>query len=118
MFPKEGKKRHQGPDIGHGDAAFRSAIAGALRRELGSTHQTVKTVMRWTGASERTVKHWLAATHEPRGRHLIALARHSDGVLVCFLRAAHRQQIAVGLRWLGLRALLVELLEAMDGDDG
>ena len=37
-------------------ARYRQAIADALRRELGPTHQAIKTVMRWTGASERTAK--------------------------------------------------------------
>lgn len=36
--------------------AYRKAITDALRRELGPTHQAIKTVMRWTGASERTAK--------------------------------------------------------------
>jgi hypothetical protein len=55
-------------------------IAAALRRDLGSTHQAIKTVMRWTGASERTVKNWFAARSGPSGEHLVALIHHSDEV--------------------------------------
>ncbi len=39
---------------------YAAAIASALRRDLGDTHRAVKTVARWTGASERTVKNWFA----------------------------------------------------------
>src|SRR3546814_2028914 len=50
---------------------FRSSEA--LVGHLGQTHQAVKIVMRWTGASERSVKHWLAGVHAPRGMHLLGL---------------------------------------------
>ena len=47
--PKMGTTVHLDAD----QAAYRKAIADTLRRELGPTHQAIKTVMRWTGASER-----------------------------------------------------------------
>jgi hypothetical protein len=57
MLPKTGKKLHgRSRASGTGDGPFEQAIAIALRSELGLTHQAVKTVMVWTGASERTVK--------------------------------------------------------------
>ena len=88
MFPKRGKELHRGT-LGSGvDAEFEQAIAAALKGELGSTHRAIKTVMGWTGASERTVKHWFAGTHGPSGQYLIALARHSDAVMMYFLVAA------------------------------
>jgi hypothetical protein len=46
--------------------------------------------MRWTGASERTVKYWFAGERGPSGDHLIALARHSDAVLYVVLALAGR----------------------------
>ena len=57
---------------------FPVAIAYALKSELGSTHQAVKTIRRWTGAGERTVKNWLAGISGPSGQHLADLIRHSD----------------------------------------
>jgi len=66
----------------------RSAIA--LRDELGSTHRAIKTAMRWTGASERTVKYWIAGERGPSGEHLIALARHSDIIFRMVLMLADR----------------------------
>lgn len=79
----------------HRDASrsgYRLAIAAALIEDLGLTHRAVKTAMRWTGASERTVKYWLAGERGPSGCHLIALARHSDAVLMAILVMADRLQ--------------------------
>ncbi len=71
-------------------ARYRQAIADALRRELGPTHQAIKTVMRWTGASERTAKYWLSGERGPSGEHLIRLARQSDAVLITILTMSER----------------------------
>lgn len=86
IVPKTGKMMHLEADV----AAYRSAIAIALRDELGLTHRAVKTAMRWTGASERTVKYWMAGERGPSGEHLIALARHSDIVFHMILLLADR----------------------------
>lgn len=75
----------------HADqAADRKAIADILRREPGPRHQAIKTVMRWTGASERTAKYRLSGKRRPSGEHLILLAQHSDAVLVTILTMAGR----------------------------
>lgn len=111
MFPKMGKKLHEGRG---GDDEFRHAVAEALRRELGTTHQAIKTVMRWTNASERTVKHWFAGTHGPSGYHLVTLACHSDAVLTCFLLAAGRPQLFVGLKWASIRPMLMDIVHTID----
>lgn len=71
-------------------ARYRTAVADALRQELGPTHQAIKTAMRWTGASERTAKYWLSGERGPSGEHLILLAQHSDAVLVTILTMAKR----------------------------
>ena len=69
---------------------YRTAIAMALREELDDTHRAIKMAMRWTGASERTVKYWFSGERGPSGDHLIALARHSDAVLYVVLALAGR----------------------------
>ena len=71
-------------------APYREAVAAALIQELGLTHRAVKTAMRGTGASERTVKYWLSGERGPSGEHLIALAQHSDAVLLVILALAGR----------------------------
>lgn len=72
-------------------ADYRAAIAMALRAELGATHRAIKSAMRWTGASERTVKYWFAGERGPSGEHLVSLTRHSDTVLFVLLALADRQ---------------------------
>jgi hypothetical protein len=86
VVPKKGTTVHVSAD----QAGYRKAIAAALRAELGQTHQAVKTAMRWTGASERTVKYWLSGERGPSGEHLIVLAQHSDAVLLTILAMAER----------------------------
>ena len=89
VVPKTGTNVPREADV----ADYRSAIAAALRDELGLTHRAIKTLMRWTGASERTVKYWLAGERGPSGHHLIALARHSDAVLFVVLALAGRHVV-------------------------
>lgn len=84
--PKMGTDVHLDAD----QAAYRRAIADVLRRELGPTHQAIKTLMRWTGASERSAKYWLSGERGPSGEHLIQLAMHSDAVLMMILTMADR----------------------------
>ncbi|QXX76121.1 hypothetical protein [Methylovirgula sp. HY1] len=114
MPPKTGKKLHRGPGGRDRREKFEQGISTALKSELGPTHRAVKTLMSWTGASERTAKHWLAGTHGPSGRHLIQLARHSDAVLFYFLAAADRSFIVPGLHLVAMRTKLLDLVEAID----
>ena len=118
MFPKKGKTlppRLRGLGKPTTAEEFRRSISSALHSELGSTHQAVKTVMRWTGASERTVKHWFAGTHGPSGQHLITLVRNSDAVLMYFSIAADRPSLEIGAQLIGLRDKLIELARTIDG---
>jgi hypothetical protein len=102
MLPKAGNIRRTPPD------RFASEIGEALRDELGDSHKAIKTVMAWTGASERSAKNWLSGSHGPDGWHLMLLARHSEAVIATILRLAERDQLVPGVR---LRALQVLLLQ-------
>jgi hypothetical protein len=113
MLPKKGKVLHQPTDQDGSGVEYSAAIAAALRRELGTSHQAVKSAMRWTGASERTVKNWLAGTSGPSGEHLIALARYSDGVLEVFLQEARRKPYAVAMRMIRAREQLVAVMNCI-----
>src|SRR3954470_9728766 len=94
MFPKTDNKFPEGSAPRHG--GYASSIAEALRTELGQSHRATKTVMRWTGASDRTAKNWLSGCCGPSGRHLICLARESDTVLATVLGLAGRNRHMVG----------------------
>jgi hypothetical protein len=88
MFPKTGKKFP-------GEAAqplstYATMIADVLRLELGNSHQAHKTLMRWTGANERTAKNWLSGSNGPSGEHLLQLMRNSDRVFEFVLQLSDR----------------------------
>jgi hypothetical protein len=85
-FPKEGRVFPRQSDT----QTYAFVVAAALRGELGESHHATKTVIRWTGASERAVKNWFSGTSGPSGEHLIALARNSDEVFATLLILSER----------------------------
>ncbi len=90
VFPKTGKVF----PVDHEAQQYALVIAGALRDEVGNSHHAIKTVIRWTGASERTVKNWFAGTSGPSGQHLVALMRNSDDVFDALLVLSGREKTA------------------------
>lgn len=103
------------------ERACAQLIASALRAELGESRRANKTVIAWTGAGERTVKHWLAGSRAPSGVHLIALARHSDRILGVFLSLAGRAGPTASGEIVRAKVGLAEALEIvsrMAGDAG
>ena len=110
MLPKKGIVFPNGENIG----AYPQAVAYALKCELGSTHQAVKIIRRWTGAGERTVKNWLAGISGPSGQHLVDLIRNSDDVLTVMLILAGRQQVVAAQRLVDVRNKLAETVEQVD----
>lgn len=112
MFRKRGNKFPKAPTLG--DDAYASSIADALRTELGQSHRATKTLMRWTGASDRTAKNWLSGAYGPSGRHLIQLTRESDTVLATFLGLAGRNRHMVGADLLQIRAALATASKLID----
>ena len=93
VFPKTGKVL---PDAGAGadhPVIYATTIAKALRAEFGGAPNATKTVMRWTGASERTVKNWFAGSNGPVGGHLLDLMRHSDQVFDALVDVAGRKKV-------------------------
>lgn len=105
MFPKTGKKFPVGPSSASSNYA--ALIAEILRSELGSSHQAHKTLMRWTGANERTAKNWLSGANGPSGEHLLQLMRHSDRVYEFVLRLSHRPVLLSCQRLAEIRNSLV-----------
>ncbi len=114
MFPKKGNVFPNADGEARLEVNYRQTIAVALRRELGDTHRAVKTTMRWTGASERTAKNWIAGSHGPSGEHLISLMRHSDEVLVGLLTLTGRGEAIVALRLVEMRDRLEEIRHLID----
>lgn len=114
MLPKMGNKLPWRRTTTASHLEFNRAIAEALRKELGGSHRATKVVMRWTGASESTVKNWLAGSHGPNGEHLVSLMRNSNTVLATVLVMAGRDGHLPALKIAELRGHLVEILELID----
>lgn len=91
MLPKDSKNLRDGQNEPIG-AEFPLAIAIALRQEMETSRRSIKSIARWTGASERTVQNWLGAVRGPSGAHLVALARHSAPVHAAFLGLCGRSE--------------------------
>lgn len=116
MLPKTGKKFPGGNDRENSGSGYAAIIAGALANELGETHRAAKVLMGWTGASERTVKHWLAGIHGPRGDHLLVLIEESEAVFEAILTASNRRDAAIGARMLAAQRSLQEVAILMQPD--
>ncbi len=93
---------------------FTTVIAETLRHEFGGTARSVKTVMGYTGAGERTVKNWFEGKNGPNGENLVELMRHSDEVLEVMLMMAGREDVLAGKVLVDVRDKLVEMLEFID----
>jgi hypothetical protein len=111
MFPKMGKTFPDTASRALPEQHYAEAIAAALTNELGESRRAIKTVMRWTGANERTVKNWFAGTSGPSGQHLIAVVRHSDAVFEAVMALAGRNEVAAAKRLVDARETLVAILE-------
>lgn len=97
MFPKKGNVFPSRTSRSKSPVRYCALVAAALRAELGETHRAIKTVARWSGASERTVKNWMSGDNGPNGQYLIKIMRESDGVLRALLHAAGRDDVVVAM---------------------
>lgn len=93
---------------------FATVIAETLRETFGGTRMSVKTVMAYTGAGERTVKNWFEGKNSPNGENLVELVRHSDAILEVLLLMAGREDILAGKLLVDARGKLVEMLEIIN----
>jgi hypothetical protein len=93
---------------------FTAVIAETLREAFGRSGRSIKTVMAYTGAGERTVKNWFGGKNGPNGENLVELVRHSDEILEALLSMAGREDILAGKLLVDARDKLVEMLEIID----
>ena len=80
MLPKKGKMFHLWVGLAKSPKDYAELIGDALKEEHGDTHRSVKTIMRWTNASERSVKNWLSGESGPSGYFLMRLFAKSAAV--------------------------------------
>ncbi len=93
MLPKKGKMLHPWNGLAKSAKDYAELIAEALRLEHDETHRSVKTIMRWTGASERSVKNWLSGEIGPSGYFLMRLCVKSQAARELVL--AHLTELEV-----------------------
>jgi hypothetical protein len=112
-LPKSGKELHS-PSRRRGRAsAYSVAVSEALKIQLDGSSHTTKKLMRWTGASERTVKGWLSGTNGPCGEHLVELMEKSDEVWDSLRKLTKRPSIELR-HLIALRASLEVALASID----
>src|SRR5258708_2148041 len=114
MLPKMGKRFPNRDGKGGAGLSYPRAIAAALRGELGDTHQAIKSLMRWTGAGERSAKNWLGGTPGPTGEHLLSLVPNSHAVLDAVLRLSGRDAVLPQMSLRHQRSGLVKIIENID----
>ena len=112
-LPKKGEKLHSGRTGPEHAREFAQAIAKALKEEL-ARGASIKIIMRWTGAGERTVKGWLTGSIAPRGIHLDGLFRSSEAVYGLMMLRAGRRPVVTQDGLEGLRGQLAGLVGAID----
>ena len=108
-FPKSPVKIEAGSN-----STFVTEISDALHSAFGGSGKSIKTVMRYTGAGERTVKNWFEAKNGPSGENLIKLVHHSDEILEKLLLLAGRDDILAGKLLVDAKDKLVEMIEIIN----
>jgi hypothetical protein len=96
MVRNTGSQLRDSP-FGLAGSALAEQIGQTLRNELGASRRATKTVMRWTGVSDRTARSWLNGRVSPSGLHLLALAAYSWPVMLLVLRLTGHRDLEVGL---------------------
>ncbi|HEV7340167.1 MAG TPA: hypothetical protein VGN68_00895 [Sphingopyxis sp.] len=109
MVPKSGSQLPNSRFI-LSESEFAREIGEALREELGASRLATKTVMRWTGVSDKAARSWLQGRASPSGLHLIALAARSEPVMTTVLRLTGHGNLEIGMR---LRSIEAELLRML-----
>ena len=112
-LPKKGEKLHSGRGSREQARVFAQAVAKALKEEL-ARGASIKAIMAWTGAGERTVKGWLTGSNVPRGIHLDGLFRASEAVYGLMMHRAGRRTVTTRESLELLRGRLAELAGAID----
>lgn len=97
------------------ETSFSQMVADVLSGARSGRPLSVKTVQRWTGAGERTVKNWFAGTCAPRGAHFQRIVTHSPEMLEAFLLSARRSDCVAMARAHHARRMLEQALAALDG---
>lgn len=111
-FPKKGKLFPNSPEHPRpvDVLSFASVISMALRRAAEDRNTTIKTVVNWTGANERTVKNWFNGRYGPSGDHLMTLANQCDEVMGAIILMTGRKWMLMSIDLLAAEKSLISAL--------
>jgi hypothetical protein len=112
-LPKKGEKLPSDQARQQLAQEFTQSIAAALKEEM-ARGASIKTIMAWTGAGERTVKEWLAGTYAPRSFQLECLFRSSEAVYARVMARTGRKAIVNRERLEAIRGQLTDLAGAIN----
>jgi hypothetical protein len=90
-----------------------SDLARALKEEFADSSHAAKTLMRWTGVSNRGARYWLSGERCPNGWQLILLASHSDAVLRAMLQMCGRPALELGFELDAVKQTLGQAMVAI-----
>jgi hypothetical protein len=113
VLPNSGKELHRRTHRRRRGTEYSMAVSEALKIQVNNSAHATKKLMRWTGASERTVKGWLAGANGPCGEHLIELMSKSDEVWDGLRRLAKRPSVDAH-HLVALRAALEVAMASID----
>lgn len=108
-------KNFQGGPSPRDELRFAAIIAAALKSEYGETSGSVREVAQLARVNERAAKNWFDAKNAPNGALLVRLLEHSDDVLECVLKMAHRDDLLKAKKIQDTRRELLELLSELHG---
>ena len=91
---------------------YARVIARALRNEC--RRSSVKTVMRWAEASDRSVQNWQTGNNMPSAESLIMLTGHSSEVLNAWLHLAGLPHVVPMMRFMELVFLIKDEIETIE----
>jgi hypothetical protein len=112
-LPKKGEESPSARTRQEQAREFAQAVADALKEEV-ARGASIKTIMAWTGAGERTVKEWLAGSNAPRAFQLECLIRSSEVVYERVMIRTGRKPVVNRQRLEAVRGQLTGLAGAID----
>lgn len=72
-------------------------LKSSLQSELGNSRRATKTVMRWTGVSDKAARSWINGLASPNGIHLFNIMKNSPVTTITLLEMAGYQEVSLTL---------------------
>ena len=112
MVPKSGSRLPK-TQISLSDSQLSEFIGLALRDELGGSRRAAKTIIAWTGVSDRTARAWLNGRTSPSSVHLLVMAANCSPVMAIVLRLTGHENIAIEIDLQAVETSLEQTLLAV-----